>query len=134
MDNILKSIKAVSEEIRMRVLLLLVDREACVCELMEVFDMAQSKLSHHLITLHKAGLLQGEKRGKWHYYRVNTADLSKKNSEVLRLLSRSLAGNKLVEKDRRSLAAIRRRKMICIRRNMNISNKMNVQKGKCSNE
>lgn len=131
MDTIIKSIKAVSEAIRVRILLLLVDREACVCELMEVFGMAQSKLSHHLITLRKAGLLQGEKRGKWHYYRVNTAELGRKNSEVVRLLAGSLAGNRLIEKDSRTLAAVRGRKIACARREMKIAVKMKIAKGKC---
>ena len=76
MKEVLTSIKAVSEEIRVRLLLLLMDREACVCELMAVFHMAQSKLSHHLITLRDAGLLQDEKRGKWNYYRVDTKALN----------------------------------------------------------
>ncbi len=134
MDTILQSIKAVSEEIRMRILLLLLDREACVCELMEVFDMAQSKLSHHLITLRNAGLLQGEKRGKWHYYRADTARLSRKNSEILRLLAGSLTGNKTIEKDRRSLAAVRKQKIACARREIKIAAKINIPKGKCCNE
>jgi ArsR family transcriptional regulator len=129
METILQSIKAVSEEIRMRILLLLLDREACVCELMEVFDMAQSKLSHHLINLRNAGLLQGENRGKWHYYRVNTAELSERNSEVIRLLSRSLAGDEIIEKDRRTLAAVRKRKVACARRNISITNRTKVPKG-----
>jgi len=92
--------------------MLLVNQEACVSELMEVFDMAQSKISFHLITLRKVGFLLSENRGRWRYYGVNTAELSSKNSDILNLLLRSLAGNKLIVKDQRALAAVRRRKMV----------------------
>ena len=64
METIVTSLKAVAEPLRVRIVLLLLDRQACVCELMAVFDMAQSKLSHHLIMLRDAGLLQDERRGK----------------------------------------------------------------------
>jgi ArsR family transcriptional regulator len=127
MDPILKSIKAISEEIRLRIIMLLIDREACVCELMEVFDMAQSKLSHHLIILRNAGLLHGEKRGKWNYYRLNTSQISAKNSEIVNLLSKSLSGGKTILRDKRVLAEVRRRKFSC-RKHIRISSKTKILK------
>jgi ArsR family transcriptional regulator len=100
MREVLTSIKAISEEIRIRILLLLMDREACVCELMVVFNMAQSKLSHHLITLRDAGFLQDERRGKWNYYRINTKILNQVNREMLITLSRWLIDDNTIERDR----------------------------------
>jgi DNA-binding transcriptional ArsR family regulator len=113
MDEILTSIKAVSEEIRIRLLLLLLDREACVCELMAVFNMAQSKLSHHLIALRDAGLLQDERRRKWNYYRVNTKSLNQVNRELLLSLSRWLIDDSIVQRDRQALEEARERMQIC---------------------
>ncbi len=113
MDEILTSIKAVSEQIRIRILLLLLDREACVCELMAVFKMPQSKLSHHLIALRDAGLLQDERRGKWNYYRVNTKALNHVNRELLLSLSRWFIDDGAVRKDGQSLEHVRRRLNIC---------------------
>jgi len=107
MKEVLISIKAVSEEIRIRLLLLLMDREACVCELMSVFHMPQSKLSHHLITLRDAGLLQDEKRGKWNYYRVDSKSLSAKNREILISLSRLLVDDGTIENDKRRLDRVK---------------------------
>lgn len=107
MDDVLTSTKALSEEIRVRILLLLAEvGEACVCELMEVFDMAQSKLSHHLITLRDAGFLQDEKRGKWNYYRINTRSLNPVNRQLLDSLSRWLEDDELVLKDRRAFKGV----------------------------
>jgi DNA-binding transcriptional ArsR family regulator len=113
MNELLTSIKAVSEEIRIRLLLLLLDREACVCELMSVYDMAQSKLSHHLITLRDAGLLQDEKRGKWNYYRVNTKALSPANQELILSLSRWFIDEGTIGRDRRTLEKVKEQMRIC---------------------
>ena len=106
MDEVITSLKALSEEIRIRIALLLIDREACVCELMEVFGMAQSKLSHHLLMLRDAGILQDDKRGKWNYYRINTKILTPVNKELLLSVTRWLDDDAIVEKDRRVLAKV----------------------------
>ena len=113
MNEVLTSIKALSEGIRIRLLLLLLNREACVCELMSVFGMAQSKLSHHLITLRNAGFLQNEKRGKWNYYRVDTKALSAANRELLISLSRRLIDDETVGRDGRTLQKVKEQMQIC---------------------
>lgn len=112
-SDVLASIKAVSEGIRIRILLLLMDEEACVCELMSVFGSPQSKLSHHLITLRDAGLLQDEKRGKWNYYRVNTKSLNHVNRELLLSLARWLTDEATVENDRKTLEKVKKQMQIC---------------------
>lgn len=113
MNDVLTSVKSISEEIRVRLLLLLTDREACVCELMSVFEMAQSKLSHHLITLRDAGFLQDEKRGKWNYYKVNTKGLTPVNRELLSLVSSQLRNDEFIDRDRRMLEKVKERMQIC---------------------
>ncbi len=113
MDNILTPLKAVSEKIRVRLLLLLGEEDACVCELMSVFGMPQSKLSHHLITLRDAGLLRDEKRGRWNYYRVDPKHLTRENRELVATLSRLLANDATVAGDRRKLKSVKARMQIC---------------------
>lgn len=44
--------------------------EACVCELVEPLHRSQPTVSHHLKLLAEAGLIVGEKRGRWVWYRV----------------------------------------------------------------
>src|SRR5450759_935017 len=75
MNEVTTALKALSEEIRIRLLLVLMKDEACVCELMATFDMAQSKLSHHLIALRDAGFIKDEKRGKWNYYTIDSTTM-----------------------------------------------------------
>lgn len=45
--------------------------EVCVCELVPLFDVSQSTLSHHLKKLRDAGIVDSERRGLWAYYYVN---------------------------------------------------------------
>ncbi len=58
---------------RLRLLSLLASApagEACVCELVEPLGRSQPTVSHHLKLLADAGLIVGEKRGRWVWYRV----------------------------------------------------------------
>jgi len=72
-------IKALADPVRLRLLSLVAshaDREACVCDLNDAFDLSQPTISHHLKVLHEVGLLDRSKRGVWVYYRVRTESLS----------------------------------------------------------
>ena len=65
--------KAIGDPVRLRLLSLIASHEggeACVCDLAGVFDLAGPTISHHLKVLREAGLIAGERRGTWVYYRV----------------------------------------------------------------
>jgi ArsR family transcriptional regulator len=62
-----------SDPVRLRLLSLLASApagEACVCELVEPLGRSQPTVSHHLKILAGAGLIAGNKRGRWVWYRV----------------------------------------------------------------
>ena len=60
-DELARLAKAVGHPIRVRILRLLAEREACVCgELVEALPLAQSTVSQHLKVLKDAGLIRGE--------------------------------------------------------------------------
>jgi ArsR family transcriptional regulator len=64
--------KALAEPPRVRILDVL-RRSAepvCQCELVALFDMSQSLLSHHIRKLVAAGLVEVERRHRWAYYSV----------------------------------------------------------------
>ena len=64
--------RALSDETRLRILNLLVERgETCVCEIMETLATTQSNVSFHLTVLKNAGLIADEKIGKWMFYSIN---------------------------------------------------------------
>ncbi len=61
-----------ADPVRLRLLSLIASvsaGEACVCELVEPVDRSQPTVSHHLKVLADAGLIAGEKRGRWVWYR-----------------------------------------------------------------
>ena len=65
-------LKALSSEIRLRSMALLQQQgELCVCQLTDVLELPQPKISHHLAALRKADLVSDRKQGLWVYYRIN---------------------------------------------------------------
>jgi ArsR family transcriptional regulator len=65
--------KAIADPVRLRLLSLIASHaggEACVCDLTDGFDLTGPTISHHLKVLREAGLIDGERRGTWIYYRV----------------------------------------------------------------
>jgi ArsR family transcriptional regulator len=64
--------KALGDPIRLRLLSMITSSEAgeiCVCELTPGFDVSGPTISHHLKVLREAGLIDGERRGTWIWYR-----------------------------------------------------------------
>ncbi|HTR80152.1 MAG TPA: metalloregulator ArsR/SmtB family transcription factor [Bacteroidota bacterium] len=113
MTEVTTALKALSEEIRIRLLLVLMEKEACVCELMATFDMAQSKLSHHLIALRDAGFIKDDKRGKWNYYRIDLHSLDPMRRKLLSSLSEWVRDETTVSKDRQALSRVKDKMQIC---------------------
>ncbi|MDQ1674797.1 MAG: ArsR family transcriptional regulator, arsenate/arsenite/antimonite-responsive transcriptional [Frankiaceae bacterium] len=64
--------KALGEALRVRILDVVrrSDADVCQCELVALFDIKQSLLSHHIRKLVDAGLLQVERRHRWAYYSI----------------------------------------------------------------
>ena len=71
--------KAMGDPVRLRLLSLIASHEggeACVCDLTDVFDLTGPTISHHLKVLREAGLIEGDRRGMWIYYRTVPAALA----------------------------------------------------------
>jgi ArsR family transcriptional regulator len=64
--------KALGDPIRMQIVDVLRKHpgQACVCELVPLFDLSQPTVSHHLKVLRDAGIVGSERRGLWAYYYV----------------------------------------------------------------
>ena len=65
--------KALADPVRLRLLSMITGAEsgeACVCELTVGFAVSGPTISHHLKVLREAGLIEGERRGTWIYYRA----------------------------------------------------------------
>ena len=73
-DRISAVAKAVAEPLRVQILDVLrrSDGSVCQCELIALFEIGQSLLSHHMRKLVNAGLVTVERRHRWAYYSVAT--------------------------------------------------------------
>ncbi|MDH5231099.1 MAG: metalloregulator ArsR/SmtB family transcription factor [Gammaproteobacteria bacterium] len=61
-----------SDETRLRSLVLMQQHgELCVCELMQVMQLVQPKISRHLALLRDASLVTDRRQGQWIYYQLN---------------------------------------------------------------
>ena len=68
--------KAFSDPTRLKILKLLTYRKMCVCELNLAIDTSQPTISHHLNILENAGLIRGERQGKWMFYSISNEIVS----------------------------------------------------------
>ncbi|MDG5472772.1 metalloregulator ArsR/SmtB family transcription factor [Jeotgalibacillus sp. ET6] len=72
-----KKFKALADEKRLNILHLVQQHDSvCVCDLGEMIDMPQSKLSYHLKQLLDAEFVTVEKKGTWNYYSINDEELN----------------------------------------------------------
>lgn len=61
-----------SDNTRLRCLILLQKKgKLCVCEICEVLDCIQPKISRHIALMRKSGLVSHERRGQWVYYSLH---------------------------------------------------------------
>ena len=71
MRDLIKASKALSDETRLRILNLLLERECCVCEVMQALQISQTRASRNLSVLHAAGFLKLRKDGLWSLYSLD---------------------------------------------------------------
>ena len=76
---------ALSDPVRLRVLSILAaapEGEVCVCEFVEPLGKSQPTISHHMRILSEAGLVQGDRRGKWVWYSLNADRLAELRTAI----------------------------------------------------
>ncbi|MFE7063333.1 ArsR/SmtB family transcription factor [Sutcliffiella sp. NPDC057660] len=81
--------KAVADKKRLHIMNLLRQHGAmCVCDMVPLIGMPQSKLSYHLKILFDAEIIVKETRGTWSYYSLNQKEVDNLLSEELCCLFR----------------------------------------------
>lgn len=79
---------ALADPVRLRIVSMLIESEdgsCCGCDLEGPLGLSQPTISHHLKVLREAGLVHGEKQGRWVHYRVvpeRLAEISESLSPV----------------------------------------------------
>jgi len=70
-DDLSTALKLIANPIRLKILLILLNKEwACNCEFESAFSEHQTLISHHLRNLREGGLITFEKKGKWKFYKI----------------------------------------------------------------
>jgi len=62
--------KALSNQVRLKILVLLDEQDLCVCLLKDILDIKDSKLSYHLSVLKNEDLIEGERDANFVIYRI----------------------------------------------------------------
>jgi len=71
-DDKVEIFKALGDKSRLLILDMLSCGEMCACDIMEGLNLSQPTISHHMKILQHAGLVGGEKKGKWMVYSLKT--------------------------------------------------------------
>ena len=108
MRDLIKAMKALSDETRLRMLNVLLERECCVCEVMQALDISQTRASRNLIILYEAGFLKLRKEGLWSLYSIDREGIEEYSVNLLEAVSKGLENNQIAASDRERLLKAKR--------------------------
>lgn len=80
-----RGFQALADPVRLRVLSMLAAApagEICVCDFIAPLGKTQGTISHHLKILSEAGLVHGDRRGKWVWYSIDPERLADLKSAI----------------------------------------------------
>jgi len=110
MDEVVQIYKALSEEMRLRIMMLLTHGELCVCDLMAIFNEPQSKISRHVAYLKNSGLITGKRVGVWMHYSVKE-NMDEIARAQLDFMSRHLSGREWSREDFKKMEEVKAQKL-----------------------
>lgn len=70
MNKTLEILNALANKTRLQIVLILLQQDLCVCELQEILELEQSRLSQQLRILRYSGLVETKQKGKWIVYSI----------------------------------------------------------------
>ena len=108
MKEFLAVTKALSDESRVRAVRALAGGELCVCQIIELLDLAPSTVSRHMAVLNQAGLVEARKDGRWIYYRLAGEDASPCVRLALDMVLDCLTRDARIRQDAKLLRCVRK--------------------------
>ena len=106
MRNFMATAKALSDEGRVRIVAALAGQELCVCELIELLELAPSTVSKHLSLLKQARIIEGRKSGRWTYYRLAGDDAPVEVLAAIEWVRSSLGDDPVAKRDSERISRI----------------------------
>ena len=116
MRELVKVYKALADESRLRVLNLLLERECCVCEVMQALEISQSKASRILSVLYDVGFLKLRKDGLWSLYSIDWDGMDVHLKNILEANTKAFKGNRQMDIDLKRLKKAKRVGPGCVRK------------------
>jgi len=116
MRELVKTYKVLADESRLRVLNLLMERECCVCEVMQALEISQSKASRILNALYDVGFLRVRRDGLWSLYSIDRDGMSPHLRDILEATRSACSDNEQTASDRQRLKLAQRPGPGCSRR------------------
>ena len=115
MENLIKAMKALSDETRLRILNVVLEKECCVCEVMQALDISQTRASRNLSALYDAGFLKMRKDGLWSLYSIDKEGIQVYQSQLIEAVKEALKSNNIAKEDRERLRRAERVGPVCAR-------------------
>ena len=103
MRDFAKLFGTLSDETRIRILKILLERECCVCEVMQALDISQSRASRNLGILEDAGFIRSRRDGLWIVYSVDEQGAKSYTAPLVKMLRNSLVNDETLLQDRERL-------------------------------
>jgi len=115
MQRLLDFFKILSDQTRLRIMLLLAHKEFCVCELCSILQLPQPKVSAHLAKLRDMGYVKDERQGQWIFYQINIQDY--KMLEIIKMIAASINEYEVLENDLKKYLEKEKTNSFCERKN-----------------
>ncbi len=106
MRDVLRLFKALSNETRLRILNLLLQRECCVWEVMQALKVSQTRASRNLGILYDTGLLRMRREGLWVLYSIDEKAVSGSYAGLEDFIRKALENSEVVALDEERLKRV----------------------------
>ncbi len=115
MEDLIKTLKALSDMTRLRIMKVLLERECCVCEIMQALDISQSRASRNLGILQDAGFLTARREGTWIIYSIDRDPANHYAQSLTKMLEKLSFNNEILAQDKGRLKSAVRIGPGCVR-------------------
>ena len=103
-ESMVKCLRALGDENRLRILMLLRERDLCVLEVVGALGISQPLASSHLAVLREAGLATARREGRRIRYRLSEDAQRGGKHRLLRQVAETIVAEPLIAADRGRLA------------------------------
>ncbi|WP_180964004.1 ArsR/SmtB family transcription factor [Haloimpatiens massiliensis] len=97
MNNLIDFFKMLSDETRLRIIMLLWQKPLCVCELCYILKLSQPKVSRHLAKLRDIGIVKDDRQSQWIFYYLNIQDETMK--DIVHKIGKHIDDYDILKKD-----------------------------------